>query len=152
MYANHIISLLGAFLLSAAISLSALSRTYDPTVEGPRLTAEATRYEHGEGVPKDAVQAYALYCEAAKLGHADAQFKLGWMVANGRGVPRDNGLAAALFALAADQGHEHAGRMKTFVGRPSPFLPTCLLTPETEPTLPPEPPIAILYAASQYSA
>jgi hypothetical protein len=148
MYAKRIISLLGAFLVVAVNSIPALSRTYDPAIEGPRLTAEATRYEHGEGVPKDAVQAYALYCEAARLGHADAQFKLGWMVANGRGVPRDNGLAAALFSLAADQGHEHAGRMKSFVGRPSPFLPTCLLSPETEPTLPPEPPIAILYAAT----
>jgi Transglycosylase SLT domain/Sel1 repeat len=146
MYAMRIISLLGAFSVVAVFSMPALSRTYDPAIEGPRLTAEATRYEHGEGVPKDAVQAYALYCEAARLGHADAQFKLGWMVANGRGVPRDNGLAAALFSLAADQGHEHAGRMKNFVGRPSPFLPTCLLSPETEPTLPPEPPIAIVYA------
>jgi hypothetical protein len=61
------------------------------------------------------------------------------MIANGRGVPRDNAMASALFALAADQGHEHATRMRGFMGAPSPYLPTCLLFAEVEPTLPSEP-------------
>lgn len=139
LYAKRIIVAVGAVGFALLASSAALSRQYDPTVEGKRLTLQATQWEHGEGVPKDPQQAYTLYCEAAKLGYADAQFKLGWMIANGRGVPRDNALAAALFSLAADQGHEHAGRMRGFMGAPSPYLPTCLLSAEIEPTLPPEP-------------
>jgi hypothetical protein len=139
LYAKRIIVGLGVFLAASLTSLPTLSRLYDPIAEGKRLTGLATQYEHGEGVPKDAQQAYALYCDAAKLGYADAQFKLGWMIANGRGIARDNAMASALFSLAADQGHEHAGRMRGFMGAPSPYLPSCLLTAELEPTLPPEP-------------
>jgi hypothetical protein len=139
MYAKRIIEAFGVFVLALALATPALSRLYDPTAEGKRLTALATAFEHGEGVPKDPQQAYALYCDAAKLGYADAQFKLAWMIANGRGVARDNALAAALFSLAADQGHEHATRMRGFMGAPSPYLPTCLLSAEIEPNLPPEP-------------
>ncbi len=69
------------------------------------LRAEAVSYEHGEGVPKDPARAIELYCEAARLGDAEAQFSLGWMYANGRGVARNDGLAALFFGLAAEQGH-----------------------------------------------
>ncbi len=147
-YAIRIIAVFGVFGLALTNSMSAVSRTYDPIADGKRITVEATKYEHGESVPKDPVQAYALYCEAARLGYADAQFKLGWMIANGRGVPRDNGLAAALFSLAADQGHEHAERMRGFVGRASPYLPSCLMSPEAEPSLPPTPVFALVIPQS----
>ena len=45
---------------------------------------------------KDLSKAAELYCEAARLGHTQAQFNLGWMYANGRGVARDDGIAAQL--------------------------------------------------------
>ncbi|MCC7487780.1 MAG: transglycosylase SLT domain-containing protein [Burkholderiales bacterium] len=92
------------------------------------LTQLAGRYEHAEGVPKDFERANQLYCRAAKAGHAEAQFKLGWIYANGRGVARDDGIAAALFELAAAQGHEYAGKLLQYVRRdPDTKLPDCLL-------------------------
>ncbi len=139
MYAKRIIGLLGGLVSGFALHAQALSRVYDPSADAKRLTQQATQFEHGEGVPKDAVQAYALYCEAAKLGSADAQVKLAWMIANGRGVPKDNALASALFGLAADQGHEYGLRMRSFMGAPATHLPACLLTAEAEPVLEPEP-------------
>ena len=68
------------------------------------LRTDARAYEHGEGVARDAQHAIALYCEASRLGDAEAQFSLGWMYANGRGIPRDNRMASLFFALAADAG------------------------------------------------
>ena len=92
------------------------------------LVAEATQYEHAEGVPRDYHRAAALYCKAAKLGDADAQYALGWMYANGRGVSRDDAIAAQIFSLAADRGHVAAKAMQRYtvssLGAP---LPGCLL-------------------------
>jgi soluble lytic murein transglycosylase-like protein len=99
-----------------------------------RLLAEARAFEHGEGVQRDPVRAVALYCQAAKLGDADAQFNLAWMYANGRGIERDDALAATFFDLAARQGHEHAQRMLRFTGQPTRDLPPCMQDPpEPEP-------------------
>ena len=92
------------------------------------LVAEAIQYEHAEGVPRDYQRAAALYCKAAKLGDADAQYALGWMYANGRGVTRDDAIAAQIFSLAADRGHVAAKAMQRYtvssLGAP---LPGCLL-------------------------
>lgn len=92
------------------------------------LMADAAMYEHGEGVPRDAVQAADLYCRAAKLGAAQAQYALGWMVLNGRGVPRDEAAAWRLFSSAADQGHEQAARLaQAMPARPDTPLPACMV-------------------------
>jgi TPR repeat protein len=96
------------------------------------LVTEARAYEHGEGVPKDAAQAVKLYCAAARLGDAEAQFSLGWMYANARGVKRDDALASYMFRLAARQGHEHAQQMLRFVGEPMPGVPECLRDKQPE--------------------
>jgi len=93
------------------------------------LRAEARAHEHGEGVARDAARAIELYCEAARLGDAEAQFSLGWMYANGRGAPRNDPLAALFFGMAADQGHEYARRMLGFVGQPAADLPECMRDP-----------------------
>jgi soluble lytic murein transglycosylase-like protein len=90
------------------------------------LRSEARAHEHGEGVTKDARKAVQLYCDAARLGDAEAQFSLGWMYANGRGIPRDDAVAAVFFAMAARQGHEHAARMQQFVGAAPSVKPECL--------------------------
>lgn len=100
------------------------------------LIAEAARHEHGEGVPRDPVRAAALYCRAARLGAADAQYALGWMVANGRGVPRDDATAWRLFAAAAGQGHAEAARLaQALPPRPEAPLPACMAPADA-----PEPP------------
>lgn len=94
------------------------------------LRSEATAYEHGEGVARDASRAAALYCEAARLGDAQAQFNLGWMLANGRGMPRDDRLAAFFFHAAAEQGMPHAQTMLQRVGAPAADTPPCMREPE----------------------
>jgi soluble lytic murein transglycosylase-like protein len=105
------------------------SREADPQA----LTQLAVRYEHAEGVPKDFLKANRLYCDAARRGYAEAQFKLGWIYANGRGVPRDDGIAAALFIMAAAQGHEYAKRLLQYVRQqPNTQLPACLLPDPVE--------------------
>ncbi|MDI6749834.1 MAG: transglycosylase SLT domain-containing protein [Rhodocyclaceae bacterium] len=93
------------------------------------MREEARAYEHGEGVAKDPAKAYALYCAAAKAGDAEAQYSLGWMIANGRGVPRDDAVAAYFFSLAAGQGHEPSRQMLRFVGAPTDKTPECLRDP-----------------------
>jgi TPR repeat protein len=80
------------------------------------LLTEARAHEHGEGLAKDPAQALKLYCDAVRLGDAEAQFSLGWMYANARGVKRDDAIAAYLFGLAARQGHEHAHASWSFSG------------------------------------
>jgi TPR repeat protein len=96
------------------------------------LLTEARAYEHGEGVPKNPARAVKVYCAAARLGDAEAQFSLGWMYANARGVQRDDALAAYLFGLAARQGHDHAQRMLRFVGEPMASVPECLRDKQPE--------------------
>jgi TPR repeat protein len=100
------------------------------------MTQLAARYEHAEGVDRDFNRAANLYCRAARIGRAEAQYRLGWMYANGRGVPRDDGIAAALFALAAAQGHEQSKRILFYV-RPNSAttLPACLLVTAWAPSL-----------------
>ena len=93
------------------------------------LREEAIRYEHGEGVAKDIGRAVALYCEAARLGDATAQFNLGWIYAQGRGVPRNDALAAFFLTAAADQGIEQAGRLLKAVGAPTVDVPACMAPP-----------------------
>jgi hypothetical protein len=98
------------------------------------LTRLAQRYEHAEGVEKDFVKANQLYCRAAKAGHSEAQFRLGWIYANGRGVQRDDGVAAVLFVMAAEQGHEYARRLLQYVrAQPNTQLPSCLMPERLEP-------------------
>ena len=98
------------------------------------LAAMALKYEHAEGVARDFAKAADLYCRAARLGFADAQFALGWMYANGRGVSRDDGVAAQLSAMAAAQGHGHAREMARYTRTSATTqLPSCLLPEESAP-------------------
>jgi len=98
--------------------------------DNPKTLVElAVKYEHAEGVTRDYPMAVALYCRAARLGNADAQYALGWMYANGRGVSKDDGVAAQLFAMADEQGHEHARKMARYTQSSATLtpLPACLL-------------------------
>src|SRR6185295_9995238 len=96
----------------------------------------AARYEHAEGVDRDFNRAANLYRQAARVGRAAAQYRLGWMYANGRGVARDDGIAAVLFAMAAAQGHEQSKRILFYVRpKPATTLPACLLETAWVPSL-----------------
>jgi soluble lytic murein transglycosylase-like protein len=111
-------------LLFAAGTTSAANATSSDTAG---LMAEAALYEHGEGIPRDLALAADLYCQAARLGAAEAQYALGWMAANGRGMPRDDAVAWRLFSAAADQGHVQATRLvQALPPRPDVSLPACM--------------------------
>jgi TPR repeat protein len=104
------------------------------------MTDLALKYEHAEGVPKDLQKAHALYCNAAKRGYAEAEFRLGWTYANGRGVQRNDAVAAELFAMAAELGHEHAARLLKYIPKQSNVeLPPCL---QPDPVINPAPSVA----------
>lgn len=93
------------------------------------LTAEAVRYENGEGIGRDYAMAADLYCRSARTGDADAAYRLGWMYANGRGMLRDDRIATGLFRYAAERSHEYAKRMLTHVNTAEAVLPDCMIPP-----------------------
>ena len=93
------------------------------------LRDEAAGYELGNGVSQDGKRAAALYCEAARLGDVDSQFRLGWMYANGSGIERQDALAAFFFQIAAEQGLEQAQQMLRVVGGPTNDVPECMREP-----------------------
>jgi TPR repeat protein len=86
---------------NSRLATQAASAAEDPAA----LVVLATRYQRGQGVPRDLAQAAALYERAAKLGNAEAQFNLGNMYLLGEGVPRDDDWAFTWFREAAQQGH-----------------------------------------------
>lgn len=103
---------------------------YSSNSENPReLILLALKYEHAEGVPRNNAKAATLYCKAAKMGNADAQFFLGWMYANGRGVSKNDNIASYLFAMAAKQGHTHAQKMGHYTPATKSSFPSCLSKP-----------------------
>ncbi len=104
------------------------------------LRAEARTYELGDGVPKDPVRAQETYCKAARMGDAQAQYRLGWMYTFGRGIlARDDGLAAFFFGLAADQGHEQARNMLQVLSKAQAYSPECMRDPVVQDFEPEQP-------------
>ena len=120
-------ALLAVLLLPAPAALAEIAPAQ--LAQFAALRSEARAYEHGEGVRRDFIRAFELYCEAARLGDADSQFSLGWMYAHGRGLPRDDALAALFFGMAADQGHSQARTMLRFVGESAADQPECMREP-----------------------
>jgi len=116
-----------AFVFALPPARAGLDETPEDRI--PALIEQARAYEHGEGVPRNASRAVERYCEAARLGSADAQFDLGWIYANGRGVPRDDALASLFFEMAAGKGHVYAAKMLAYVGPPADDLPECMRDP-----------------------
>ena len=113
-----------ALALAAPSARAGLDET--PGDRIPAIIEQARAYEHGEGRPRDIALAIDLYCEASRLGDAEAQYSLGWIYANARGVPRDDAMAALYFEMAAAQGHEQARRMLARVGPPAAEMPECM--------------------------
>lgn len=108
----------------AAASSSALAASVDLDLNP---LAVAVAYEHGEGVEKDTLRAYELYCDAARGGNLEAEVSLAWMYANGRGVERDAAMAGLLISRAADRGSERAERLRPLFSERAAVLPECLV-------------------------
>ena len=62
------------------------------------------RYDNGEGVPQNNVEALKWYWLAANQGLANAQYNLGVRYGEGRGVPQNEAEAVKWYRLAANQG------------------------------------------------
>ncbi len=123
-------ALAAALALQCAVLPAPTFAAAPPGAEELRsLREQARAFEHGEGVQKDPVRALRLYCDGARAGDAEAQYSIGWMIANGRGMARDDALAAFYFQLAAAQGHGPAQKMLRFVGTATAELPACMRPP-----------------------
>lgn len=117
---------LGAFI--ALVSSASMADTSAQKEKAVALRQEGRTFEYGEnGMKRDPEKAVELYCEAARLGDIEAQYNLGWMLANGRGVPKDEATAAYFFTMAAKQGDALSIRMLRQVGEPVSKVPACLL-------------------------
>ncbi|HRX69779.1 MAG TPA: transglycosylase SLT domain-containing protein [Candidatus Competibacteraceae bacterium] len=135
------------FWMLGILGVSAHGMSMDPAwikliKETPVAQVEwATRYEHGEGVPQNYERAMQLYCAAARRGHVQAQYQLGWMYANARGVARNDAQAAAWFRLAAAKGDAPAKRMLARVDDPAKVEQAHCVEP-VDPT--PKPPAPVI--------
>ena len=85
---------------------AAMGHLHDP------VSASAARYAIGnmyanddEDMPKDDAQVIKLITRAAKEGHVEAQFFLGFIYDKGLGTPKNHDRAAKWYARAAEQGH-----------------------------------------------
>jgi hypothetical protein len=139
--------LLAAAALGCAAAMAASPKAgedaRDAQIELLRVTA--TALEHGEGVGRDVLRAAVLYCDAAREGDAESQYRLGWMYANGRGVERNDAWAAYFFHAAAEQGVAQAQAMLGRVGAPDGSVPDCMReapppAPQWQALAPPAPP------------
>lgn len=94
------------------------------------LLERAVSHERDDNELDGDWQAASLYCQASRLGSAEAQYRLGMLYAFGKGVPKSQALGAALFSLAATQGHYQAQKMLDTIEFTSSEVPACLLTAE----------------------
>ena len=66
------------------------------------------RYDKGEGVAKDQVEAVKWYRKAAEQNYAEAQYSLGVCYEHGEGVAKDEAEAVKWFRKAAEQNYAMA--------------------------------------------
>ena len=95
--ASHQGRIAARFCLGLVILLSC-SKLPAQTERMPRLSTTRTDYWYGRGVPQDYVQAADWYRKAAEQDAAEAQYRLGQMLAIGQGMGkttsrRRNGIA-----------------------------------------------------------
>lgn len=124
----------GAWAVSSPADYSEESpRVRELLVKGDQLAADLEDPEKGWS-------AAVLYCEAARIGSAEAQYRLGMQYAFGKGVPENRDQAAALFQVAAHQGHLEAQNMlETINLKQAEKLPPCVMADMAPEKLPPKP-------------
>ena len=135
--------LLALILALAAGSAGAALSPADYSEESPRareLLQKGDLLASDLDDPEKGWDAAMLYCEAARIGSAEAQFRLGMQYAFGKGVPENREQAAALFQIAAHQGHAEAQNMlETINLMQAERLPACVLAAVLPEKLPPKP-------------
>ena len=105
--------------------------------EARRLLQMASERESAAETENGAWDAAVLYCEAARLGSLEGQYRLGMLYAFGQGVPESRSFAAALFSLAGSQGHARASEMLDTIQLTSSDLPACVTTAQLPEKAPP---------------
>lgn len=118
--------------LGMCLGIAGTGHAAEQNADSDRIVERALAYEHGEGVPRDPEQAVELYCDAVRMGNAEAMYSLAWMYANGRGVERDDRYAATLFEMAVFKGHAGAEKARRLVGDYTGAVPDCLTTRDSE--------------------
>ena len=102
-----------------------------------RLMQQANELESAAKMEDNAWQAAVLYCQAARWGSTEGQYRLGMLYAFGQGVPESRPLAAALFSLASSQGHAQASQMLDNIQLTSVELPACVTLAQLPEKAPP---------------
>src|SRR5437870_491064 len=114
--------LIFTLLLASSVAVVQLAAQQTKTDQRPlkevRAKAEAgdaesqvelgRRYDKGEGVAKDYVEAVKWYRKAAEQNDAKAQYALGVCYANGTGVAKDYVEAVKWYRKAAEQNNAEA--------------------------------------------
>lgn len=97
------------FLIACSLQLITFSAFAEPgracDCDANSQYLQARKYELGDDVRENPVQAVALYQKAAGQGHAAAQYSLGRMYAAGSGVRQDYAEALRWFQKAAGQNY-----------------------------------------------
>jgi len=90
------------------------------------LLQQASRIEATANTPDAPWRMAVLYCQGARWGSAEAQYRLGMLYAFGQGVPESRAYAAALFSVASALGHAQAQQMLDNIEFSSFELPACV--------------------------
>lgn len=129
-----LLALMSSGPVMPAAAATAIILTEDETTafasEPPQIRAlleKAVLSERSQQDLQGEWKAAGLYCEASRMGSAEAQYRLGMLYAFGRGVPKDRGLGASLFSVAASQGHFEAQKMLETINFTTTQLPECVM-------------------------
>jgi len=131
-YRIFITSIVGASILAIEANIAfADAKTAIPAKidDPPRiqsLLSSAKSYETTLNQPDAAWQAAVNYCEAARMGSLEAQYRLAMLYRFGKGVSINHTFAAALFSLASSQGHAESLNMLDTISLTSSALPPCV--------------------------
>ncbi len=79
-----------------------------PASNPEELFLRGKNYREGNGGVIDFIKARENFEEAAKGGHTEAQFWLGWMITRQEGGPRNVTEARRWLRLSSDKGHDKA--------------------------------------------
>jgi hypothetical protein len=79
-----------------------------PAIQSEACYAIAMLFWIGQGVPQDTSVAAGWLEQAAKMNHAGAQTKLGYLYSAGQGVPQSDFESLKWFRMAANQGDPDA--------------------------------------------
>lgn len=110
-----------AVFFSATLSLSTHIIEPKHAMQWPAQLSKAAELE-----ARNPWQAAVVYCQAARNGITEAQYRLAMLYAFGFGVPEDRMAAATLFSIAAEQGHYESQRMLETIRISAHRLPACV--------------------------